>query len=214
MLVIGNRNYSSWSLRPWLLMRHHGIAFDERLLALDTPEFEAQIAHWSPTGRVPALHHQGLVVWDSLAICEYVSEAFLDGRGWPRERAARATARAVSAEMHAGFTALRSALPMNVRRHSPGFVVDAQARRDIARIQALWTDCRARFGAGGAFLFGAFSIADAMYAPVVLRLVSYDVPIEGGAQAWVDRMRSLDAMQAWIAAATAETERLPETDRL
>ncbi|HJT98332.1 MAG TPA: glutathione S-transferase, partial [Rhodanobacteraceae bacterium] len=142
-LVIGNKNYSSWSLRPWLLMRHRGIAFDEVRLPLDTPEFASDIARWSPSGRVPVLHRGDLVVWDSLAIGEYVSETFLDGRGWPDDAAARAVARAISAEMHSGFLAMRNALPLNCRRRLAAFDPPAEARRDIERVRRIWRECRA-----------------------------------------------------------------------
>ena len=214
VLVIGNKNYSSWSLRPWLLLRQHRIAFDEMRLPLDTPQFASGIQRWSPSGRVPALQHGDLTVWDSLAICEYADEAFLDRTGWPAATAARAIARSVSAEMHAGFQALRSALPMNCRRRVSDFVADAVAHRDIARVCALWRDCRARFGAAGDFLFGGFSIADAMYAPVALRFVTYGIALDAGARAYADALLALPALQEWLRDAATETEALPGTDRV
>ena len=213
-LVIGTRNYSSWSLRPWLLLRQHGIEFEEVCLPLNTPEFAAGVARWSPSRRVPALQHGDLSVWDSLAICEYVSETFLAGAGWPSDLAARATARSVSAEMHSGFQALRSGLPMNCRRRAYGFVADADAQRDIDRVCALWRESRAKFGAGGAFLFGAFSIADAMYAPVASRFVTYGIALDEDARAYVDAMFALPSMQEWLQASAAETHALPDTDRI
>jgi glutathione S-transferase len=213
-LVIGNKNYSSWSLRPWLLLRHHGVAFDEVRLPLDTPEFASGVARWSPSGRVPVLHRGDLVVWDSLAICEYVNETFLDGRGWPREVSTRAVARAVSAEMHSGFQALRSALPMNCRKRASNFVVPQEARRDAARITQLWRDCRARFAADGPFLFGGFSIADAMYAPVVLRFRTYGVAIGDVEQRYADAVLALPAVREWLAAAEAEGLPLPKYDAI
>jgi glutathione S-transferase len=213
-LVIGNRNYSSWSLRPWLLMRHHGIEFDEVRLPLDTPEFASGITRWSPSGRVPVLHRGGLVVWDSLAICEYVSEAFLDGRGWPRDSAARAVARAVSAEMHSGFQALRSALPLNCRKRTTGFIVPADARRDIDRIARIWRECRSRVAGDAPFLFGAFSIADAMYAPVVLRFQTYGVNVGYVERRYADAMLALPALREWLAAAEAEGLALPKYDAI
>jgi glutathione S-transferase len=213
-LVIGNKNYSSWSLRPWLLMRHHGLAFDEVRLPLDTPEFASGVERWSPSGRVPVLHRGDLVVWDSLAICEYVNETFLDGRGWPRDATARAVARAVSAEMHSGFQPLRTALPMNSRRRARNFVVPPEAQRDIERITHLWRDCRARFGAGGAFLFGEFSIADAMYAPVALRFRTYGVALGDSEQRYAEAVRELPAVREWSAAAEAEGLPLPKYDAI
>lgn len=214
LLVIGTRNYSSWSLRPWLLLRHHDVAFDEVCLPLNTAEFAAGVALWSPSRRMPALQHGDLSVWDSLAICEYVSETFLGGAGWPADSAARATARSVSAEMHSGFQALRGGLPMNCRRRATGFVADAAAQRDIARICELWRDCRARFCAGGDFLFGTFSIADAMYAPVASRFVTYAIALDADARAYVDALFALPAMREWLDASAAETHALPGTDKV
>jgi len=213
-LVIGNKNYSSWSLRPWLLMRHHAIEFDEVRLPLDTPEFTSGITRWSPSGRVPVLHRGDLVVWDSLAICEYVSEAFLEGRGWPREPGARAVARAVSAEMHSGFRPLRDALPLNCRKRTSGFVAPAEAMRDIERITRIWRECRARVAGSEPFLFGAFSIADAMYAPVVLRFQTYGVNIGYVERRYADAMLALPALREWLAAAEAEGLALPKYDAI
>ncbi|MEO7323766.1 MAG: glutathione S-transferase family protein [Dokdonella sp.] len=214
LLVIGNKNYSSWSLRPWLLLREMNIGFEEHRLLLDTPQFASDIASWSPNRRVPALRHGELTIWDSLAICEYVNEAFLHNAGWPVEAPARAIARAVSAEMHSGFQALRSHLPMNCRRRSSDFVVPPDAQRDIERIAAIWRDCRARFGDSGAFLFGRFSIADAMYAPVVLRFLSYGVALDAGTRAYVQTVLGLASMQEWMRDAAAETEQLAATDNI
>ncbi len=211
-LVIGNRNYSSWSLRPWLLLRVHGVAFDEVRLPLDTPEFAAKIPRWSPSGRVPVLRHGDLEIWDSLAICEYVNETFLDRAGWPHDASARAVARAVSAEMHAGFLALRDALPMNCRARRPGLAVGADARRDIDRVRAIWRDCRTRFAGTGAFLFGRFSIADAMYAPVASRFETYAVALDGPCRAYADTLLGLPAMREWMREAAAEPARLPAVD--
>jgi glutathione S-transferase len=202
-LVIGTKNYSSWSLRPWLLMRHYAIDFDEVRLPLDTPEFYATIGRWSPTGRVPVLRDGDLAVWDSLAICEYVNERWLGGEGWPADIATRAHARAVSAEMHSGFAALRGKCPLDVVRRTRD-AVDADALRDVERIGALWRDCRARYAAGGKYLFGAFSIADAMYAPVALRIVSYGIDVGPVERDYVETMLALPGMREWIA--DAETE--------
>jgi len=212
LLIIGNKNYSSWSLRPWLLLRHHGVAFDEQRLLLDTPEFARTIADWSPNRAVPAMRHAGITIWDSLAVCEYANETFLDGRGWPADAPARAIARSVSAEMHSGFQALRKALPMNCRRRTRSTPIGPDVQANIDRIRAIWRDCRARFGGGGAFLFGGFSIADAMYAPVALRFVSYGVECDAAMQAYVDALLALPALQEWLRAAAAETESLAATD--
>lgn len=213
-LVIGNKNYSSWSLRPWLLMRHFGLAFQERALLLDTPSFKDEIGRWSPNRSVPALHDDDLIVWDSLAICEYVNERFIDGRGWPTDPRARAQARSAAAEMHSSFGALRKQLPMNSRRQPDGYRWNADADRDIARVQALWRDLRQAYGAGGPFLCGGFGIVDAMFAPVVVRFAGYGVAVDATAQAYCDAMRALPAFVEWHTAALAETVRLPETDDL
>ncbi|TWI02696.1 glutathione S-transferase [Luteimonas cucumeris] len=213
-LVIGNKNYSSWSLRPWLLLRHFEVVFEERRLLLDTPAFHDQIGRLSPNRRVPVLHDDGLVVWDSLAICEYANERYLDGRGWPADPRARAQARSAAAEMHSGFAALRQQLPMNCRRQPDAYRWDADADRDIARIQDLWRDLRASHGAGGPFLCGAFGIVDAMFAPVVMRFIGYGVELDDQAHAYADAIRALPAFAEWLAAAHAESEHLPATDNL
>jgi glutathione S-transferase len=212
-LVIGNKNYSSWSLRPWLLMRHHGIVFDEVRLPLDTPEFDSGVARWSPSRRVPVLHDGDLVVWDSLAISEYVSETLLGGAGWPADPARRAVARSVSAEMHSGFQALRNALPLNCRRRVSGFVVPADAQGDIDRVARIWRECRER-ASDGPFLFGAFSIADAMYAPVVLRFRTYGVALDGAAARYAETMLGLAALREWLTAAESEGLALPKYDTI
>ena len=214
LLVIGNKNYSSWSLRPWLLLRHFGVAFDEQRLVLDTPAFHAEIGHWSPTRRVPALHDDGLVVWDSLAICEYVNERWLRGRGGPEHLPTRAVARAAAAEMHSGFAALRTQLPMNVRREPDAYRWDDAAQRDIDRVQQLWRQLRESHGADGAFLCGGFGIVDAMFAPVAFRFIGYGVPMDHVASAYVGALLALPAMREWRAASEAESEANPDTDAL
>ena len=203
-LVIGNKNYSSWSLRPWIALQQAGIAFKEVVIPLDQSDTKAKIAAWSPAGRVPVLIHNDLHIWDSLAILEYLAETFPDKGLWPRDARARARARSISAEMHSGFGALRSAMPMNCRASLPGLGVNADSTRDIARIIDIWTSCRAEFGAGGNFLFGAFSIADAFFAPVTSRFVTYAVKLPPVAASYVNAVQTLPAMQAWIAAARAE----------
>lgn len=212
-LVIGNRNYSSWSLRAWLVLRYFGVPFDEVRLPLDTPEFETGVARWSPSGRVPVLHQGDLVVWESLAIAEYVNEAFLDGRAWPRDPAQRAVARSVSNEMHSGFQALRNELPLNCRKRVKGFVPSAEARRDIDRITGLWRECRAHVRDGD-YLFGDFSIADAMYAPVVLRFRSYGIALGDVERRYADTILALPAVREWLAASEAEGMPLPKYDAI
>lgn len=206
-LIIGNKNYSSWSLRPWLLMRHFDVAFEEIQLPLDTPEFRHRIAAYSPTGRVPALIDGAVRVWDSLAICEYVNEKYLAGRGWPAAMSMRAQARAVSSEMHAGFAALRETLPMNCRKRVAGLALSDVVQKDIARIGEIWREPhadRADQTSLRPFLFGDFSIADAMYAPVVLRFISYGIALDARAQAYSAAILKLAAMQDWLAQAALE----------
>ena len=208
-LVIGNKNYSSWSLRPWLLLRHFGVAFDEVRLLLDTPGFAQQVARWSPSHRVPVLHDGDRVVWDSLAICEYANERWLDGQGWPDDIGQRAVARSAAAEMHSGFAALRAQLPMNVRRQPRLPHWDARADADIARVQEIWRDLRAQAGGRGRFLCGeSFGVVDAMFAPVCVRLRGYGVALDATASDYVEAIFALPAMQQWTQAALAETERV------
>jgi glutathione S-transferase len=213
VLVIGNRNYSSWSLRPWLLLRHFGVGFDERRLAMSTPEFHRAVATLSPTGRVPVLHDDGLVVWDSLAICEYANERWLGGAGWPADLRRRALARAAAAEMHAGFGGLRSQLPMNCRRVPDGYRWDASAQADIDRVQALWRELRAMAAGDGEFLCGRFGIVDAMFAPVVMRFAGYGVEVDHVCAAYMASIRALPAMREWEAAAAAEPEVIAASER-
>jgi len=212
-LVIGNKNYSSWSLRPWLLLRHFGVAFDEVKLPLDTPEFYQRIGDYTPTGRVPVLLVDDETIWDSLAICEVVNERWLAGRAWPIDAKARAAARCAVAEMHSGFAALRTQLPLNCRRERNGYRWDADAQRDIDRVQAIWRDLRARFGGDGDFLCGEFGIVDAMFAPVCTRFVAYGVEMDATARDYAAAIYALPAMREWLAAAQAEPEHLPATDR-
>jgi glutathione S-transferase len=203
LLTMGNKNYSSWSLRPWLLMKHLGLEFAERVIPLDTPEFVREVGTSSPTRRVPVLRHGALLVWDSLAICEYACE--LTGRGWPATREARAIARAVCAEMHSGFSILRSQWPMNARATGRRTAPNPERTVDIARIEGLWAECRTRFGAGGPWLFGEFSVADAMYAPVVLRLRTYGASVREATAAYMATLLADAHMREWLAAAAAES---------
>lgn len=209
-LVIGNKNYSSWSLRPWLALKQAGIPFAEVRIALYTPESKQQILAWSPSGKVPALRDGDLVVWDSLAICEYLAERHPDTGLWPAQREARAVARSACAEMHSGFPELRSRMSMNLRRTFPGQGMTPEVAQDIGRIDQIWQDCRGRFGAGGDFLFGRFTVADAFYAPVVLRFQTYGVALGPVAQAYSDAVLALPALQQWVAEARAESEVIPQ----
>ena len=205
-LVIGDKQLSSWSLRPWILLRHLDLPFEEVRLPLDTPRFHAEIGRWSPSGRVPVLLDGDLRIWDSVAICEYASE-LAGGAGWPADRNLRAFARSISAEMHSGFGALRHAMPMNIRASTPYKKHQAYVISDIARLTAIWEICRSRYGKDGPFLFGKFSIADAMFAPVVWRFQTYAVELPPVSRAWVETMRTLPAMEEWRASALAEPER-------
>lgn len=204
-LVIGSKNYSSWSLRAWLLLRQFDVVFTEIKLPLDTPEFYARIGDYSPAGRVPVLIDGEVRIWDSLAICEYVNERFLDGRAaWPADRAARAWARAISAEMHSGFVAMRAALPLNCRKRVATPALNAEALRDVERVESIWREARERHASEGLFLFGKFSIADAMYAPVVLRFISYAVELDAPACAYVETIAALPALRDWLAETATE----------
>jgi len=185
-------------------MKRTGAVFDEVLVPLDQPTTRATILKVSPSGRVPVLLHGDFAVWDSLAICEYLAEQFPEAGLWPEDRAARAVARSASAEMHSGFAALRGHLPMNIRSSFPGRGVTPEVQADINRIVALWRDCRRRFGAGGPFLFGEFTIADAMFAPVVTRFRTYRVALDDEAQAYSDAVWTMPAMQEWAQAASNE----------
>ncbi len=210
ILVIGNRNYSSWSLRPWLFMKQNAIAFEEVCIPLYQADSKERLLRYSPSGKVPVLIEGETRVWDSLAILEYLAEAHPGTRGWPADSVARATARSVCAEMHSGFPALRQNLSMNVRKVFAPRTWPAEVDEEIERIQSLWQSCRERHGADGPFLFGRFSAADAMYAPVVWRFIGYSVPLAPAARAYCDAMLALPPMQEWRSAARAEAETLPQ----
>jgi len=204
-IYLGNKNYASWSLRAWLALKRTTVAFEEVVVPLYQPASRETVLKYSPSGRLPALKHGELTVWDSLAICEYLAESFPTFELWPRDQAMRAAARSVSAEMHSGFPALRQHLPMNIRSSFPGREITPEVQGDINRIMAIWRDCRARFGDGrGPFLFGRFTIADAMYAPIVTRFRTYRIELERDAEAYCDAIMGLPAMQEWIAAASNE----------
>ena len=205
-LNIGNRNYSSWSLRAWLFLRHHEVEFEETRLSLDTESVRAKIGDYSPSRRVPVLIDGPVRIWDSLAICEYASETFASAPGWPADPAARAEARSVACEMHSGFSALRDELPMNCRARNRRVRPGASARADIDRVLAIWDAALVRHGIGGPWLFGRFSIADAMFAPVAMRFLTYSVPVRGAAAGWMSTLLEHPGMQEWLAAAELEPE--------
>ncbi|CAA7621419.1 glutathione S-transferase family protein [Magnetospirillum sp. SS-4] len=200
-LVIGTKRYSSWSLRPWLALKAAGAEFREIEITLRQPDTKAEILKHSPSGKVPLLIDDGLRVWDSLAICEYVAERFPDARLWPEDPVARAVARAVSAEMHSGFVPLRQNCQMDLCLDAPMADIPAEVSADVERIDALWRDCRGRFGQDGPFLFGRFSVADAMYAPVVTRMRTYHLPLTPASRAYCAAIAAMPAMAEFIAAA-------------
>jgi glutathione S-transferase len=205
-LVIGNKNYSSWSMRPWLALRANNIPFDEVLIPLYTGAADKQrILSFTHSGKVPALIDGDVTIWDSLAIIEYAAERFPEAKLWPEDRASRAHARSISAEMHSGFVALRNECGMNLHRPVGAIALSADARADIARIQQIWTECRERYGNSGPFLFGAFCGADAMFAPVVHRFRSYAIEVAPDVRNYMDRMMALPAFQEWTRAGLAET---------
>lgn len=203
-LYIANKNYSSWSLRAWLMVKAARVAFDEVPIPLYRPESRGVLLRHSPSGKVPALKHGDVVVWELLAIGEYLAERVPQAGLWPVDPAARAHARAVSTEMHAGFLNLRRHLPMNVRRTVAGRALTPEVRGDLDRIAAIWRDCRRRFGAAGPFLFGGYTIADAMYAPVASRLKTYGVALDGEAQAYAETLWTTPALAEWAAGAARE----------
>jgi glutathione S-transferase len=211
-LYIGNKTYSSWSLRPWLALRMAGIAFDEQLVPFDFASGNAHFKRFSPSGKVPVLVDGAITVWESLAIIEYAADGNPDAGIWPADAAARARARSVSAEMHSGFGALRHALPMNVRRKVAPLAVGAEVRRDIDRIETIWREARAQVSGAGPFLFGEFCAADAMFAPVAYRFDRYAVSLDPESRAYIDALLELAALKDWEAAARAETWRIEEEE--
>ncbi len=209
-LVIGNKNYSSWSLRAWLGVFQTGEEFEEVVVVLDRPDTAQSIARHSPAGRVPVLRDGDITVWDSLAILEYLAERFPGARLLPADRAARARCRSISAEMHSGFAPLREAMPMNIRRHAPGHGATPEAAANIGRIRAIWRDCLAT--SGGPFLFGALTMADCMYAPVVSRCRTYGVPLDGPEARYAQTVWDWPGMKRWVAEAQAEPWTNPHYD--
>ncbi len=204
-LIIGNKNYSSWSLRPWIALKVKGIAFDEIVIPLFEPGSAEAILKHSPAGKVPVLIHDGEPVWESLAILEHVADRYPATQLWPKDARARSHARAVAAEMHAGFMPLRRDCPMNMWLPPKARTQSGEVMANVARIEALWADCRARFGQGGPFLFGDFTAADAMYAPVVSRFHTYGIAVNATSRAYMDAMMSLPAWREWYDAAMKET---------
>jgi len=205
-LAIANKNYSSWSMRPWVLLTQAGIAFEEIQLKFSDEGRVRGIENYSPTRKVPVLMIEGEPVWDSLAICEAVAELFPDKRLWPEDAHARRIARSICAEMHAGFHSLRGAMPMNIRASLPGRGMSPEVQKDIDRVVEIWESCRARYGSGGELLFGQFSVADAFFAPVAARFPTYAVVLPPVAQRYADALLMLPAVRDWTAQARRETE--------
>jgi glutathione S-transferase len=203
-LVVGNKNYSSWSLRGFLAVRGAGVSFDEVLVRLSEPGSKRELLKHSPAGKVPTLKHGERMIWDSLAIIEYLAEIRPGAGLWPADAAARAHARSITAEMHSGFQALRAHMPMNLRKSLPGKGRGRDVAEDIERVCAIWRGCRTRFGADGPFLFGRFSAADAMYTPVATRFRTYGVELDDPCQAYVDAVLIRPDYLAWHAAALEE----------
>lgn len=209
-LVIGNKVFSSWSMRPWFAMTMIGLPFEEIVIPLDKPDTKRQIAEHSNAGRVPVLYHGRLKIWDSLAILEYLAETFPEKKLWPVGQSARATARAVSCEMHSSFAALRNECAMNLRRPRTPIAMSDSAKADAERVETIWRDCRQQYGKGGKYLFGRFSIADAMFAPVVTRFDTYALSMGPEARSYVETILATKALRAWTDAALEETWDLPQ----
>jgi glutathione S-transferase len=213
-LAIVNKAYSSWSLRPWILLKHFNVPFEETVIPMGRPDTRARILEHSPSGKCPALIDGEIVVWESLAIVEYLAESLPDLPVWPRDKAARAHARALSNEMHGGFQALRNQCPTQFLRSVRKIPLTPEVEADVARIEAAWAGARTRFGAGGPFLFGAFCAADAMYAPVVNRFHIYDIPVRPETRDYMAAVMSLPAWKAWIAGAQGEPWRIDSYDQV
>jgi glutathione S-transferase len=211
-LVIGNKNYSSWSMRPWVLLRQAAIPFEEVQLKFDQNTKVVGIEKYSKASKVPVLLIDGEPVWDSLAIAETAAEMFPDKQLWPANEMARRLARSACAEMHSGFQALRGRMPMNIRSRYPGKGLTPESQRDIDRVVALWTECRERFGGSGSLLFGRFSVADAFFAPVVMRFHAYAVKLPRLAQDYCDAVQALSAVREWCDAARRETDFVAEDE--
>jgi glutathione S-transferase len=213
-LAIVNKAYSSWSLRPWILLTHFGVPFDETVIPMGRPETRSEVLNFSPTGKCPALRDGDVIVFESLAIIEYIAENFPKLPIWPHDKPARALARSLSHEMHGGFLALRNHCPTQFLRPVRKIALTPEVESDVARIEAAWEDARSRFGAGGPFLFGAFGAADAMFAPVVNRFHTYDIAVRPQTRAYMDAIMALPAWKAWIAGAQGEPWRIESYDRV
>jgi glutathione S-transferase len=205
-LIIGNKNYSSWSLRAWLFLAVNDISFEEVKIALSTETTRSEIEKHTNAGKVPVLHDNDLVVWDSLAICEYISEQYLAGKGWPVDTKERAIARSYCAEMHSGFFILRAAMPMNCRAVNRKLPISADLQKEISRIDSIWTDLRAQNSNQGPWLFGDFSIADCMFAPVVFRFATYNVAVSEGSRKYMASVLAHPKIQLWLEQAKEELE--------
>jgi glutathione S-transferase len=205
-LIIGNKTYSGWSMRPWLALRHAGVEFRETRVPLYIPGYKGKVLEHSPSGKVPALRHGAVTLWDSLAICEYLAELFPFAKLWPETVANRAMARSMSAEMHSGFSSIRTALPFNCRAQGRHVALTAAVADEIARVHGLWRSCRQHHAEAGPWLFGAFTIADAMFIPMALRFVTYGVVLGPIEQAYLDTILGHPPVQEWIAAARQENE--------
>jgi glutathione S-transferase len=212
-LIIGNKNYSSWSLRPWLFMKHNGIVFREKRIALYTDATRKELQPYVSNFKVPVLMDKDFIVWDSLAILEYIAERFPDSEGWPLDAKARAVARSMSAEMHSSFVSLRTELPMNCRRKFSNIKLSADAQSDAERIKVLWRKCRVEYGAAGEWLCGRFSIVDAMYAPIALRFAGYGIPLSGIEDAYVRSILKHPAIIEWMEAGGQEREVLADYEK-
>jgi glutathione S-transferase len=213
-LVLANKAYSSWSMRPWMVLKHFEIPFEDIVIPMNRPETRAEMLQHAPTGKCPSLHDGSVRVWDSLAIIEYLAETYPVFPIWPRGTEARAHARSLSAEMHSGFMALRGECPMNIRRPRRAIKVSDETLGDVKRIDEAFAEARSRFGGGGAFLFGEFSAADAMFAPVVNRLDTYELPVSDTTRAYMAAMKALPAWQAWERDAFAEPWRAEHYDAI
>lgn len=207
-LTIANKAYSSWSLRPWILLTHFEIPFEEIVIPMGRPETRETMLKYAPTGKCPSLHDGDVSVWESLAIIEYIAEQYPEKPIWPKDKVARAHARSLASEMHAGFLALRDGCPTNFRRAPRAIPVSDAVKADVARVEAAWAGARKAFGEAGPFLYGAFSAADAMFAPVVNRLDTYVVPVSPATRAYMDAVMALPAWKAWIAGGEAEPWRI------
>jgi glutathione S-transferase len=215
-LIIANRNYSSWSLRAWLFMTESDIAFEEIRIPMFTPTWPAEIAQYSPVGRVPVLLDGDITVWDTPAIIEHLREDYPDAVGWPDSKGMRAHARSISSEMHAGFLSIRDELPQNIRARNKRELkgLSDSCRNQIGRIDEVWSDCRRRYGDSGPWLFGTFSIADIIFTPIALRFVTYSISVSDKAQEFIDAVQTSSSIKQWIDAAHAESEAIPFIDEL